>query len=160
MRWAIGWPLKKHGDRPLLGADDRRVLNYETVILRRPARNVMRLARLIAMVSMSRSTFLSEAKITRGIKVQRVKKITLNTITHFVFFVIKGVSLDIDRRVTLQFFPARALTPHRKRLRSSRHGVGSGSYRSLNEFTPPGHGEKISISRSAWSAKAQPISVR
>jgi hypothetical protein len=38
------------------------VLNYETVILRRPARNVMRLARLIAMVSMSRSTFLSEAK--------------------------------------------------------------------------------------------------
>ena len=66
----FGWPLKKHGDRPLLGADDRRVLNYETVILRRPARNVMRLARLIAMVSMSRSTFLSEAKKARGIKVQ------------------------------------------------------------------------------------------
>ena len=104
------------------------------------------------------STFLSGR--TRGIKVQRVKKITLNTITHFVFFVIKGVSLDIDRRVTLRFFPARALTPHRKRLRSSPHGVGSGSYRSLSEFTPPGHGEKISISRSAWSAKAQPISVR
>ena len=38
------------------------MLNYETVILRRPARNVMRLARLIAIVSMSQSTFLSEAK--------------------------------------------------------------------------------------------------
>jgi len=41
-------------------------LNYETVILRRPARNVMRLARLITMVSMSRSTFLSEAKSQRN----------------------------------------------------------------------------------------------
>jgi hypothetical protein len=59
--------LKKHSDRPLLGADDRRVLNYE--ILMKPARNVIRLARLITMVSMYGSTFLPGR--ARGIEVQK-----------------------------------------------------------------------------------------
>ena len=44
--------LKKHGDHPLKQADDRHVVDYETVILRRPKRNEKMLARLIAMVSM------------------------------------------------------------------------------------------------------------
>ena len=67
----------------------------------KPARNVIRLARLRMIVSMCWSTFLSGTK-------QRNKNesyccTAIDTITQFIFCVIKEVSLDIDGKITTRF---------------------------------------------------------
>ena len=109
------------------------------------------------MVSMCGSTFLPGR--ARGIEVpNRVKNTTSNTITQFIFFVIKEVSLDIDGRVTVRLPPARALEPTENDCAA--HGMQTKSpltHLVLRDFAPAGRQEKAGTSHLPWSAKIQPV---
>ena len=102
---------------------------------------------------------LSPWSSQRNQSAKRVKNTTSNTITQFIFFVIKEVSLDVDGRVTVRLPPARALEPTENDCAA--HGMQPPkallSIWFLSDFAPAGRQEKAGTPHLLWSAKIQPV---